>query len=104
MRYTSVTFRPDDTEKTFYIFAGEDFGQELEGLWDQAQKKWPGIRMDEISIEANHIQTRNIGYDRYDSSDYSNFLCIIASGEYFERIKKEKEKKEKKTKKGKKIK
>jgi len=53
-------------------------------------ERWPGIKMNEFTLEAEHIQTEHLGYDLYESCDYTNFICIEASEEYFERMKKEK--------------
>ena len=79
------TFWPDDTEDTLYIDNGL-FESSLEEIWKKIRAKWPGIKMSELSFGAEHIHTNCLGYDLYDSSDYTNFICIKASLEYFKRI------------------
>ena len=77
---TIRTFRPDDTKKEFYI----PHSSRPDDIYLRAHAKWPGIIDEEITITAEHIQTYCIGYDRYDPSDYTNFLRITASDEYFQ--------------------
>lgn len=55
-------------------------------IWEMAQERWPGITAKELRLEAEHIQTHCLGFDQYDPSDYTNFVVIIASDEYFKRI------------------
>lgn len=83
---TKITdYLPDDTENTFYMLS--DGCSTLCDIFEKAQKKWPGITLDEIEIGAENIQTQCIGYDLYDSSDYSDFLVVKASSAYFDRMK-----------------
>lgn len=82
-------FEPDDTESKFHIRAHFTDIPLLE-IWERCRKKWPGIKMDEIGMEADHIQTSCLGHDQYDGGDYTDFITITANPEYFERMKKEK--------------
>jgi hypothetical protein len=77
------TFEPDNADECFYLRSGFS----LQEILEQAQTKWPGISPAELNIKAEHIQTDCLGYDLYDSSDYTNFICITASDSYFERLK-----------------
>lgn len=71
---TIRTFWPDDTENTLHI--SSDASLNLEELLFKAQKKWPGISLDQIQISADKIHTDCLGYDMYDSSDYTNFIIL----------------------------
>lgn len=81
MGRTGNTFWPDDTRDTLYLTESD-----LDSIAERTTEKWPGIRSDEILISAEHIQTNAIGYDLYDSSDYTNFVVVKAKPAYFERI------------------
>ncbi len=83
----SNDFWPKDTKDSFY-HAG--YSASLASILEDAQERWPGIKMDEIEIDPEYIQTSCIGYDQYDSTDYTNFLKITASADYFKRIQAEK--------------
>lgn len=76
------TFWPDDTEDTFYHADGRG----LDELFERCQVKWPGITMAEIHISPEYIHTDCLGYGEYFPSDYTKFLCITASDEYFKRM------------------
>ena len=76
---TVKTFTPDDTIEEFYI----EGSSRPDDIWLRSQARWPGIIDQEISISAEYIQIDCIGYDRYDPTDYANFLRITASNEYF---------------------
>ncbi|MBI4992055.1 MAG: hypothetical protein HZB99_02450 [Candidatus Harrisonbacteria bacterium] len=75
---------PKDTKDTLYIESSYN-SINLGELWGKIQLKWPSITMKELEITAEHIHTDHLSYDLYDSSDYTNFLCITASPEYFKR-------------------
>ena len=79
------TYWPDDTKDSLYIDAGSTnaSGRDILKI---AEVKWPGIKMEELEFGAEHIQTDCIGYDLYDRTDYTNFSCITARQEYFERM------------------
>jgi len=80
------TFWPDDTEDTIYF---SSYGNTS---WDfirgKISEKWPGINDNELTFSAEHIQTHCVGYQRYDPSDYSNFIVVTAQKSYFDRTKK----------------
>lgn len=80
MGYTTrgeiTDFWPDDTESKIYILEGTD---SLATLIDRAKDKWPNASLDKISIGAEKIHTNCIGYDLYDSSDYTMFLTMELS-------------------------
>jgi hypothetical protein len=66
------TYWPDDGEDRFYIA----YDASLLEILNRASEKWGEINLDKIRIEAEHIQTDCLSYDRYDSGDYTNFLII----------------------------
>lgn len=68
----ALDFWPEDTATEFYCYDTED----LDSILERAQEKWPGTSPTNIRISAEYIHTHCIGYDRYDSADYSNFLRI----------------------------
>lgn len=71
------TFWPDDDENTLHIEAGFCCNPpSLQELLDNAQQKWPGTPLGQIQISAEHIHTDCIGYDRYDPSDYTDFIIL----------------------------
>ena len=79
------TFTPDDTKDTIYInacFGGGPYSV----IKERIQEKWPGITDDELLFGAEHINTDCIGYDKYDPSDYSDYIVITASKDYFLRM------------------
>lgn len=65
-------FWPDDTEDCFYITYGTSLGDIIR----LAEKKWPGIDADAIKVDAEHIHTDCLTYDRYDPSDYTQFVVV----------------------------
>ena len=67
------TFEPDNDENTLYV---DPRGMNLKELLEQISKHFGNISLSELSITAEHIQTDCIGYDKYDSSDYTTYLCI----------------------------
>jgi len=77
-------YSPDDTDDSFYMISSG--GVPLVDIMERAKEKWTGILPEELSIEAEHVQTDCLGYDLYDSGDYTEYLCITAVPEYFTRI------------------
>ncbi|GEM_PF-4170224 len=78
---------PDKNESSkdeLYI-QGNDH-TDFEDLWQKAQKKWPGIKMEELEIAPEYVHTHHLNYDRYDPSDYTNFLRLTAKPSYFQRM------------------
>jgi hypothetical protein len=69
------TFAPDDTETVKYLHSGCDYT--LAEILDIAREKWgEKIGLEDITITAEYIHTDCIGYDLYDSGDYTNFIVI----------------------------
>ena len=68
----SESFWPQDTRKDLYIDRGS--GKEGNRIWEMIQEKWPGIKMNEFYMSAEHIHTKCLTYDLYDSSDYTDFI------------------------------
>ena len=66
----SNDFWPKNDAKTLYL-AG---GCSLEELLEATQAKWPGVDPARIEIEPEYIHTHCLGYDLYDSGDYTNFI------------------------------
>ena len=85
----SESFWPQDTRKDLYIDSGS--GKEGNRIWEMIQEKWPGIKMNEFYMSAEHIHTKCLTYDLYDSSDYTDFIHIEADNVYLDRIREEKE-------------
>lgn len=73
--HTIRTFQPDDTETEFYLNS-DDYNWTLDEIIQQITRKWEGATLSDVSIEAKHIHTDCLGFDRYDPTDYTNFLCI----------------------------
>ncbi len=65
-------FWPDDTDDTVY-FAGS---VGLRDIIDMIQSKWPNADQSEIDITSEYIHTSCLTYDRYDSSDYTEFVVV----------------------------
>jgi len=65
-------FWPDDTDKKIYIARGDT----LENILADIAKKWPGVAPVDIKLDAEHIHTSCLGYDCYDSFDYTTFITI----------------------------
>lgn len=70
--HTIRTFWPDDTDTEFFLCGT----QSLTEIIELVKEKWPGIDLDDINIEPQNIHTDCLGYDLYDSSDYTNFIRI----------------------------
>ena len=69
-----VDFQPDNDENTIYVLACDN-SITLTDLIDIAREKW-GTWGNDISISAEHVHTRCIYYDRYDSSDYDDYIVL----------------------------
>lgn len=80
--------RPEDTENTLYIYTDRGYnGPNLQDLIEQAQAKWPGIRLVEVDVGSEYFHARCTDYPKYDPGDYDHYIMITASPKYFERIK-----------------
>jgi hypothetical protein len=72
---TEITdFTPDDTDTTMYI-EGSMY-VDLITLLNKAKEKWPEADFADINIDAEHIHTHALYYDRYDGSDYTNYIVL----------------------------
>lgn len=67
-------FTPDDTDTKMYI-SGETYVT-LQEILDKAKEKWPDAKPEQIMIDPQHIHTHALGYDRYDPSDYTNYIVL----------------------------
>lgn len=83
MGYTTTTnqwgqprreFWPDNTDDTLYL-AGFS-GHSLASIIVMCREKWPDTDFNDLVFEAEHIQTRSIGYDLPDLGDYTDFIVI----------------------------
>jgi len=73
---TSTNFWPDDDENTIYL-AG-DYSLEL--ILAEIKDKWPGYKIEDITISSEWIQTECLTYDLYCPGDYTQFLVITKNG------------------------
>lgn len=69
---TITNFWPDNTEPPLYFSADNN----LQYIMDEAQKKWPGITPDQLTIGAEYIHTSCLYHDLSDAGDYTNFIVI----------------------------
>lgn len=70
-----IDYRPQDTETTIYLLSSPDW--DLRAIMDMVERKWGITHLyDQVTIRAEYIHVRCIGYDLYDSSDYDNYLVI----------------------------
>lgn len=71
-------FWPDDTDDKIYLDGS--YGTDLITIMTKAKEKWPKADFANIEIESEYIHTHALYYDRYDSSDYTNFIIITYNG------------------------
>lgn len=65
---------PVETEKGFWIETSCEVS--LSTVLEKVQEKWPGVSLDDVSIEAvNHHQYAT-GYDLHCPGDYVQYLYI----------------------------
>lgn len=73
--YGEITnFWPDDDDNTMYVETTSSAS--ILYLLDRIKEKWPDAEPDELNIMAEYIHTHCLYYDRYDATDYTNFLVI----------------------------
>lgn len=70
-----VNHEPVDTDDTLYILENTT----LSVMLDAIKEKWGDVNFDDVTINAQYIHTRCLGYDLYDASDYDNYLVITLS-------------------------
>lgn len=68
-------FWPDDTDTMMYIESGYS-SVKLNDLIEKINEKWPGSKMSDFEISSEYTHTSCLGYDLYDSSDYTHFIVI----------------------------
>lgn len=71
-------FRPDDGPDHFYVATGWTDGPvALSDILSTVLGKWGNdVDLSRVDIQAEHIHTNCIGYDRYDPGDYTDYLKI----------------------------
>ena len=74
MGHTIKDYWPDNTENKMYF--ANSYCLTVEQIIFIAQSKWPDTSLDNITIEAERIQTSCLGYDLYDPSDWTDFIVI----------------------------
>ena len=68
-----TNFCPDDTDTCMYLY-GE---HSLLEIWEICESKFgKNINLADINIETEHIHTRCLGFDSYDSADWDTFIVI----------------------------
>lgn len=65
---------PDDSDFEMYISG--DAAPNITDIINWAKQKWPEAKMEEITIEPEHIHTECIYYDLHDPMDYTNFIVL----------------------------
>lgn len=67
-------FSPDNTDTSFYVA----YSASVADILAQAQKKWgDDLSLDDLFIHSENVHTNALGYDLYDPSDYTEYLCIV---------------------------
>ena len=69
------SYTPEDTETTLYVLSIPGL-YSLQDILDLAQSKWPGVSLEDIQIEPEHIHTNCLTYVLYDASDYTEYLVL----------------------------
>lgn len=64
-------FEPDNGPEHFYL----ECSASIIEIAQRANDKWPDGYLD-LEITPEYIHTWALGYDRYDPSDYTNYLRI----------------------------
>ena len=66
------TFWPDDTDTEMYLTVCNTLAE----IQEKINEKWPGASAENIVIDSEKIHTDCLGYDLYDSGDYTDFIII----------------------------
>jgi hypothetical protein len=69
------TFWPDDEEATLWLASDQNFGDVIEHV----RAKWPNVRIEDLTISSEHIQTSNLSHDpyaEYSPADHTNFIKV----------------------------
>jgi hypothetical protein len=72
--HTIRTFWPDDTGSEMFIDATHSTS--MADLMQKIYEKWPDASLENITITSEKIHTDCLGYDLYDSGDYTDFIII----------------------------
>lgn len=71
------SFRPDNGPNDLYIDATWGGSINFNDMLTQIQEYFgEHIKFEDLEITAEHIHTDCLGYDRYDSGDYTNYIHI----------------------------
>ena len=69
------SFSPENTQNVLYVYSNG--GYSLDDLIDAAKHYFsPDVDIADIVITSEYIHTRCIDYDRYDASDYDNYVVM----------------------------
>lgn len=72
---TIENYEPDNDENHLYIEAS--YGLSLTTLLERIKNHFgQDIDFEDLEISSEHIHTRCLGYDLYDSGDYDEYICI----------------------------
>lgn len=70
-------FTPDNTPDTLYIDASLYTSLTLGEIIDKAREHFgDNICFDDLTVNAEHVHTRCLGYDLYDPTDYDDYVVI----------------------------
>jgi len=73
------SFEPDNTPDKLYIETASLFT--MGDLIARAEQHFgPDIDPESLSIDAEHIHTRCLGYDQYDGSDWDDYIILTREG------------------------
>jgi hypothetical protein len=72
MGHTVRDYWPDDTDDSFYV----EVTTTMADILERATAKWGTVDLTKLLITAEHVHTKYLGYDLYDPTDWTNFLCI----------------------------
>lgn len=68
---------PKNNENTLYINCGSYWTHDFSLIMDYFYNHFgESSKFEDFLIGSEHIHTRCIGYDRYDPSDYDNYIII----------------------------
>jgi hypothetical protein len=66
---------PDENDLQFFITSSTQHS--LAAVIEMAKQKWgEDVVLNNIVLESESIQTRYLGYDLHDSSDYTDFIIV----------------------------
>jgi len=71
---TIIRFWPDNTTTEMYLMGC--YSPSLKDIIEKAMEHFGECSLEELEITPEHIHTDCLYYDRYESSDYTNFIKI----------------------------